>query len=166
MGLVSGWKFNPGTMLIHGTSVGLWPPALDTNKITVGISGIAGMPMIGISVHLGLHVAMMMGGRRGPSGMSVDTWDPQHTAAQSTGPGPSHRELQKSGEAEGTRSTSTPSHEGVHADTSFPRCAARASTMCQGSRAGNTSVLIWLKTLESEGRRRMHRACAQVLRCS
>ena len=60
----SGYKFNPGTMLIHGTSMGLWHPALDINSITVGISGIAGMPMIGIIGHLGLHVTMMMGGRR------------------------------------------------------------------------------------------------------
>ena len=57
-------------MLIHGTSMGLWPPALDINRITVEITGIAGMPMIGINCHLGLHVAiMMMGGRRGHSGM-------------------------------------------------------------------------------------------------
>ena len=49
--------------------MGLWPPALDINRITVEISGIAGMPMIGINGHLGLHVAMMMGGRRGHSGM-------------------------------------------------------------------------------------------------
>ena len=56
----SGCKFNPGTLLIHGTSMGLWPPALDINRITVGISGIAGMPMIGINGHLGPHVAMMM----------------------------------------------------------------------------------------------------------
>ena len=65
----SGCKFNPGTMLTHGTSMGLWHPALDTNKITVGISGIAGMPMTGIDGRLGLLVAMMMGGRRGHSGM-------------------------------------------------------------------------------------------------
>ena len=65
----SGCKFNPGTMLTHGTSMGLWHPALDINRITVGISGIAVMPMIGINGHLGLHVAMMMGGRRGHSGM-------------------------------------------------------------------------------------------------
>ena len=58
----SGCKFNPGTMLIHGTSMGLWLPALEINRITVGISGIDGMPMIGIDGHLGLHVAMMMGG--------------------------------------------------------------------------------------------------------
>ena len=64
----SGCKFNPGTMLIHGTSMGLWHPALDINRITVGISGIAGMPMIGINGHLGLHVAVMMGGHRGHSG--------------------------------------------------------------------------------------------------
>ena len=55
-------------MLIRGTSTGLWPPALDINRITVGISGIAGMPTIGIYGHLGLHVAMVMGGRRGHSG--------------------------------------------------------------------------------------------------
>ena len=59
----SGCKFNPGTMLIHGTRTGLWPPALDINRITVWFSGIAGMPMIGISGLLGLLVAMMMGGR-------------------------------------------------------------------------------------------------------
>ena len=53
-------KFNPGTMLIHGTSMGLWPHTLDIKRITVGISGIAGMPMIGINGYLGLHVAMMM----------------------------------------------------------------------------------------------------------
>ena len=64
----SGCKFNRGTMLIHGTSMGLWLPALEINRITVGISGIAGMPMIGIDGHLGLHVAMMMGDRRGHSG--------------------------------------------------------------------------------------------------
>ena len=64
----SGCKFNPGTMLIHGTSMGLWHPALGINRITVGISEIAGMPMIGINGHLGLHVAMMMGGRRDHSG--------------------------------------------------------------------------------------------------
>ena len=52
----SGCKFNPGTMQIHGTSMGLWPPALDINRITVGISGIAGMPMIGINGHLGILV--------------------------------------------------------------------------------------------------------------
>ena len=46
-----------------------WPPALDINRITVGISGIAGMPTIGINGHLGLHVAMMMGGHRGHSGI-------------------------------------------------------------------------------------------------
>ena len=56
----SGYKFNPGTVVIHGTSVGLWHPALDINRIKVGISGIAGMPMTGINGHLGLHVAMMM----------------------------------------------------------------------------------------------------------
>ena len=65
----SGCKFNPGTMLTHGTSMGLSHPALGINKITVGISGIAGMPMIGIDGHLGLLVAMMMGGRRGHSGV-------------------------------------------------------------------------------------------------
>ena len=63
----SGCKFNLGTALIHGTSVGLWPPALDITRITVLISGILGMPMIGINGHLGLHVAM--GGRRGHSGL-------------------------------------------------------------------------------------------------
>ena len=62
-------QFNPGTRMTHGTSMGLWHPALDINKITVGISGIAGMPMIGINGHLVLLVAMMMvGGRRGHNG--------------------------------------------------------------------------------------------------
>ena len=65
----SGCKFNPGTLLIHGTSMRLWPPALDNNRITFEISGITGMPMIGINGHLGLHVAMMMGGRRGHNGI-------------------------------------------------------------------------------------------------
>ena len=65
----SGCKFNPGTLLTHGTSKGLWHPALDINRITVGISGIAGMPLIGINGHLGLHVATMMGGRRCHSGI-------------------------------------------------------------------------------------------------
>ena len=64
----SGCKFNRGTMLIHGTSMGLWLPALEINRITVGISRIAGMPMIGIGGHLGLHVAMMIGRRPGHSG--------------------------------------------------------------------------------------------------
>ena len=59
----SGCKFNPGT------SMGLWLPALDVNRIKVGINGIAGMPMVGINGHLGLLVAMMMiGGRRGHNG--------------------------------------------------------------------------------------------------
>ena len=49
--------------------MGLWHPALDINRITVGISGIAGMPLFGINGHLGLHVAKMMGGRRGHSGI-------------------------------------------------------------------------------------------------
>ena len=49
--------------------MGLWLPALDINRITVGINGIAGMPMVGISGHLGLLVAMVMiGGRRGHNG--------------------------------------------------------------------------------------------------
>ena len=62
-------KFNPGTIVTHGTSMGLWLPALDINRITAGISGIAGMPMVGIRGHLGLLVAMMMiGGRRGHNG--------------------------------------------------------------------------------------------------
>ena len=65
----SGYKFNPGTMLTHGTSMGLWHPALNINKITAGISGIAGMLMIGIDGRLGLLMAMMMGGRRGHSGI-------------------------------------------------------------------------------------------------
>ena len=43
----SGCKFKPGTMLTHVTSMGLWHPALDTNNITVGISGIAGKPARG-----------------------------------------------------------------------------------------------------------------------
>ena len=64
----SGYKFNPGTMMTHGTSMGLWHPALYINKITVGISGIAGMLMTGNDGHLGLRMAMMMGGRRGHSG--------------------------------------------------------------------------------------------------
>ena len=64
----SGCKFNPRTMLTRGTSMGLWHPALDINSVTVGISGIARMPMIGINGHLGLHEVMMMGGRRGHSG--------------------------------------------------------------------------------------------------
>ena len=34
----SGYKFNPGTMMTHGTSMGLWHPALNINKITAGIS--------------------------------------------------------------------------------------------------------------------------------
>ena len=42
---------------------------LDVNRIKAGINGIAGMPMVGISGHLGLLVAMMMiGGRRGHNG--------------------------------------------------------------------------------------------------
>ena len=65
----SGCKFNRGTVLTHGTSMGLWHPALDTNKITVGISGIIGMPMTGIDGHLRLLAAIMMGGRRGHSDM-------------------------------------------------------------------------------------------------
>ena len=49
--------------------MGLWLPALDVNRIKAGISGIAGIPMVGISGHLGLLVAMMMiGGRRGHNG--------------------------------------------------------------------------------------------------
>ena len=43
-------------------------PAPDINKITVGINGITGMPMIGINGHLGLLVALMIGGRRGHNG--------------------------------------------------------------------------------------------------
>ena len=39
----SGYKFNPGTMVTHGTSMGLWIPALDVNRIKAGINGIAGM---------------------------------------------------------------------------------------------------------------------------
>ena len=45
----SGYKFNPGTKVTHGTSMGLWLPALDVNRIKAGINGIAGMPMVGIS---------------------------------------------------------------------------------------------------------------------
>ena len=53
----------------HGTSMGLWLAALDINRTTAGINGIAGMPMVGINGHLGLLVAMMMiGGRRGHNG--------------------------------------------------------------------------------------------------
>ena len=65
----SGCKFNPGTMLIHGTSVGLWHPAMNINRITVGISGIAGMQIFGMSGHLGLLVARMIGGHRGHIGI-------------------------------------------------------------------------------------------------
>ena len=65
----NGYKFNLGTIVTHGISMGLWLPALDVNRIKAGINGIAGMPMVGISGHLGLLVAMMMiGGRRGLSG--------------------------------------------------------------------------------------------------
>ena len=65
----SGYKFNPGTTVTHGTSMGLWLPALDNNRTTAWINGIAGMPMVGINGHLGLLVAMMMiGGRRGHNG--------------------------------------------------------------------------------------------------
>ena len=65
----SGYKFNPGTLVTSGTSMGLWLPTLDIHRITVGINGIAGMPMVGINGHLGLLVAMMMtGGRRGHNG--------------------------------------------------------------------------------------------------
>ena len=56
-------------MLIHGTGMELWHPELSVNRITAGLSGINGLPVIGINGHLGLHVAMMMGGRRGHSGM-------------------------------------------------------------------------------------------------
>ena len=49
--------------------MGLWLPALDVNRIKAGINGIAGIPMVGISGHLGLLVAMrMIGGRRGHNG--------------------------------------------------------------------------------------------------
>ena len=65
----SGYKFNPGTIVTHGTSVGLWLPALDVNRIKAGINGITGMPMVGISGHLGLLVTMMrIGGRRDHNG--------------------------------------------------------------------------------------------------
>ena len=65
----SGYKFNPGTIVTHGTSMGLWLPALDINRTTAGIYGIAGMPVVGINGHRGLLVAMMMiGGRRGHNG--------------------------------------------------------------------------------------------------
>ena len=33
----SGYMFNPGTIVTHGTSVGLWLPALDVNRIKAGI---------------------------------------------------------------------------------------------------------------------------------
>ena len=58
----SGYKFNPGTMVTRGTSMGLWHPALNINRTTAGINGIAGMPMVGVNGYLGLLVAMMMGG--------------------------------------------------------------------------------------------------------
>ena len=65
----NGYKFNPGTIVTHGTSMGLWLPALDVNRIKAGINGIAGIPMVGINGHLGLLVAMMMiGGRRDHNG--------------------------------------------------------------------------------------------------
>ena len=65
----NGYKFNPGTIVTHGTSMGLRPPALDVNRIKAGISGVAGIPMVGISGHLGLLVTMMMiGGRRDHNG--------------------------------------------------------------------------------------------------
>ena len=44
----SGYKFNPETVVTHGTSMGLWLPALDINRTKAGINGIAGMPMVGI----------------------------------------------------------------------------------------------------------------------
>ena len=65
----SGCKFNHGTMMIHGTSMGLWHPALDINKTTYGISEIDGMPIIGIDGDLAMLVAVMMGGRRGHCGI-------------------------------------------------------------------------------------------------
>ena len=68
----SGCKFNHGTVLIRGNSMGLWHPVLSVNRITVVISGITGMPMTGINGHLGLHVAMMTGGRCGLSGTRQD----------------------------------------------------------------------------------------------
>ena len=44
-------------------------PALDINRTTAGINGIAGVPTVGINGHLGLLVAtMMIGGRRGHNG--------------------------------------------------------------------------------------------------
>ena len=56
-------------MVTHGTNMGLWLPALDINRTTAVINGIAGMPMFGINGHLGPLVAMMMiGGRRGHNG--------------------------------------------------------------------------------------------------
>ena len=65
----NGYKFNPGTMVTDGTSMGLWLPARSINRTKAGINGIAGMPMVGINGHLGLLVAMMMiGGRRGHNG--------------------------------------------------------------------------------------------------
>ena len=39
--------------------MGLWLPALDINRTTAGINGIAGMSMVGINGHLGLLVAMI-----------------------------------------------------------------------------------------------------------
>ena len=35
----SGYKFNPGTVVTHGTSMGLWLPALDINRTKAGING-------------------------------------------------------------------------------------------------------------------------------
>ena len=63
-------------------------PHWTSTESQLGSSGIAGMPMIGINGNLGLHVAMMMGGRRGHSGMvnrrststraSLQEWDGNH----------------------------------------------------------------------------------------
>ena len=64
----SGYKFNPGTIVTHGTSMGLWLPALEINRTKAGINGIAGMPMVGNNGHLGLLVGMMIGGRRDHNG--------------------------------------------------------------------------------------------------
>ena len=57
----SGYKFNPGTIVTHGTSKGLWLPALDINRTSFGIN-------VGINGHLGLLVAVMMIGGRGHNG--------------------------------------------------------------------------------------------------
>ena len=63
----SGYKFNPGTIVTHGTSMGLWLPALDINR-TSWDQWNRWNDKVGINGHLGLLVAMMIGGRRGHSG--------------------------------------------------------------------------------------------------